>query len=83
MSKATDVIILRETIFQSVASDAATFATFAAMIGLGVYLESTAMQWTGAVVFFVSALSRTKAKRLTIAEARAHLDDLEAAHDHP
>lgn len=73
------VIILKEPLLSSIASDLFTLAMFAAMIGLGVYLQSTAMQWAGAVVFFISTIVMAAARgsRLTIAQARAKLDEIE------
>ncbi len=83
MSSNHTVIVLKETAIQSLVSDAITLATFAAMIGLGVFLQSDAMQWVGGLVFFLWALGRTKSKRFTIAQARKFLDELETTHDHP
>lgn len=75
------IIILKEPLMDSIAADLVTLATFSAMIGLGVYLQSTAMQWTGAVVFFMGTIGMEAHRRehLTIAQARAKLDQIEAA----
>ena len=74
------VIILRESLMQSIISDAITFGSTAAFIGVGVYMQSTPMQWFGAFFAFVSILSRAsgKTKRFTVAEAQAYLRTLDA-----
>lgn len=72
-----EVIIIRETAVQSVVSDAVTLATFSAMIGIGIWMDSAAMQWVGGIFFFCWILARRKAPRLTIKEARQRLDELE------
>lgn len=79
--KEQTIIVLRETVAESLISDLGTFLTAAAIIGLGVYLQSSAMQWTGAVVFFLLAIGRSARKRQekTIAQARAYLDELDAS----
>lgn len=51
------------------------------LIGAGVAMDSAAMQWLGfvAVVFaLVVAIAVDKGRRLTIAEARTFLDEMEA-----
>lgn len=84
----TEVVILRETWAQSIASDAGTVAAFAAMIGLGVHLDSAAMQWIGGILFFMAVVTRSYRKtadgRMSIDQAIAHLEALkakEANHD--
>jgi hypothetical protein len=69
----------RETTWQSVQRDIVTYATFAAMIGLGVFCNSSAMQWTGALCFFLAIFGRAKGllKKMTPAEIRADLDRIE------
>jgi len=78
----TQVIILRETWAQSIASDAGTALSFAAMIGLGVYLDSAAMQWVGGGLFFLAVMSRAMRKtadgRMSVDEAIAHLESIKA-----
>lgn len=64
-----------------VRSDLVSFATFAAMIGLGVLCNSSAMQWMGAVLFFLVILTKAKnsLRKMTPAEIRADLDRIEMA----
>lgn len=77
--KKTEIIVLHETVLQSYLIDSSTFVLFAALIGLGVYLDSAAMQWAGAILGFMTMCSRlNRQNRLTIPEARAKLDELEA-----
>ncbi|KFB11054.1 hypothetical protein [Nitratireductor basaltis] len=75
-----EVIIIKEGVVQSLVRDVGTFATFLTLIGVGVLLESSAMQWAGVIIgFFVIAVRATgHAKRhtMTIEQARARLDEL-------
>ena len=75
------VLVIKETWADSILSDAGTFVMFLAMIGLGVWLQSDAMQWVGAVVFFLSVVGQASARKtyMTIKQARAKLDEWEAA----
>ena len=77
----TKIIILRESILESVVKDVTTFLTFAALIGLGWWIESGAMQWFGgglAFLFIVARAAMARAKvNYTLKEARELLDRLE------
>lgn len=77
------VIVLHETTLQSWCRDASTFSLFVGLIGLGVFLDSGAMQWMGAIFAFFAVSAKAtglhKRSRKTIAEARAFLNELEAA----
>jgi hypothetical protein len=56
-----------------------SYACLAAMIGLGVFLESSAMQWIAAIFFFIGAVSAAFGlKGRTLPEARKYLEELEA-----
>ncbi len=79
MTKETHILILKESLIQSLFSDLGSFFTFAAMVGLGVYLTSPAMQWVGAIAFLMVMIGRASkaGKRFTIQEARTYLDELE------
>ena len=80
-NKTTEVILLHESWRESVKSDATTFATIALVIGLGSYLESSAMQWVGFVFVILSVVGRSVRKgnkhRMTVKEARQRLDEIE------
>jgi hypothetical protein len=59
------------------------YALLFGLIGLGVFVDSAAMQWAGFVVAFLAlvgmaATAEKRNKGLTIAEARKRLDELEA-----
>lgn len=85
MSETT--IIIHETVWKSYARDAGTFVMITAMIGLGVALDSSAMQWVGATFGFIAVLSRGMGAlnvcRMTIPEARKKLDEIEASFTKP
>ena len=80
MSKPT-VIIIHETVLQSLARDAGTFFMLAALIGLGVLLQSVALQWVGAIVGFmwIVAKGSKPGRSVSIVDARKRLDELESA----
>lgn len=80
MSK-PEVIILHETVLQSWLIDASTFVMFLALIGIGVFLDSSAMQWIGAIIGFLTISSRAAGRknRLSFNGARKRIDELEAS----
>ena len=80
MKRPAEIILLHETTVQSLTSDAGTFAMFGALIGLGWLIGSDAMQWFGGIIGFITifAKSATSSRRMTIAQARSRLDELEA-----
>jgi amino acid permease len=76
------LILIREKVLESWLRDAGTFALFGSLIGIGVLLESVALQWVGAIIgfltIFVKAATARKSHTMTIAQARKRLDELEA-----
>lgn len=82
-TKPAEVILLRETPLQSWKSDMSSVVGFVLLIGIGVYLESNAMQWVGAILGFFTimfkAIRHTKDNRFTVAQARKRLDEIEAS----
>ena len=82
MSERTEIqyIIIHETDLQSWLRDIGIFALFAALIGVGVAAESSAMQWAGffiaTIAIFVRA-SHSRPKRMSRSEAIAHLQTME------
>lgn len=79
MTKKTEVIVIHETVLQSYLVDSSTFLLFAALIGVGVYLDSSAMQWVGALIGFITMAGRiSRLNRMTIEQARKRLDAIEA-----
>lgn len=81
-STSTEVIIIRETAIQSLVKDAGTFALFASLIGVGVLLDSGAMQWVGAIVGFTTiftwVIRGTSKNRMTVEQARVRLNEIES-----
>lgn len=75
------VVIVDNRLWQSLGRDIATLGTFVSMIGLGVFLQSSAMQWVGGLIWFLWVIGRAaiveKKARMTIPQARAFLDKLE------
>ena len=68
MSDKTEVIFLHESARDSLVSDIGTFAMLAGLIGLGVYLESSAMQWAGFIMVSIGIIGR--AARMSKGKAR-------------
>lgn len=81
--KDSKVIVVRETVRESIIKDCITIALFGGMIGVGVILDSNAMQWVGALAAFLTTAtlairSATGTNKFTIEQARAKLDEWEA-----
>ncbi|QIG72972.1 hypothetical protein EVB98_050 [Rhizobium phage RHph_N3_2] len=79
-NKETQIIVITESTFQSWARDASTLALFVALIGIGIALESPAMQWSGAIVGFITILAKAsgKAKKLTKEQALRFIQGIDA-----
>lgn len=79
MKTETELLVIHETVMKSWLRDLGTFVWVSAIIGLGVVLDSGAMQWFGAVVAFLIMLNRARgaAKRVDVAGARKLLDEIE------
>ena len=78
--KPTEVIIINETVWESWQKDIVSFGSLIICIAVGVYLDSSALQWIAGFMFILMLLTRALAqtKRLTIPQARKRLDELEA-----
>lgn len=79
MTEKTKVIVIRETLRESIISDTYSLMIAFGMMLPGYLLDIAALQWLGAVMFIITLLamgfnSKTK---MTIAEAREYLDKLE------
>lgn len=84
MKKSVEIIIIKEGVVQSVISDAVTLLTIFAVIGAGRWIDSTVMQVLGVAMLCLGALVLpADRKRLTIAEARSRLDELETVRAEP
>lgn len=79
MKTKTEIIVIHEGVAKSWARDASTFALAVGLIGLGWALNSSAMQWVGAFVWFVTMMAKARGvrKNMTVAEARQRLDEIE------
>lgn len=78
--KERTVIVLHETPLQSWVRDASSVVMFITLIGIGVFLESNAMQWVGAILGFLVIIGKAAnlSNKMTVSEARAHLAALDA-----
>ena len=77
--KLPKVIILRETILESIIKDVFTLGSLAVLVGIGVVLSSEALQWIGAIfwmLIFVSKESREVKHSYTLEEAKTLIDKL-------
>ncbi len=74
-----NIIIIRETVRESIVTDTYSLLVAFAMMLPGYFLGIEALQWLGAILFMVWLLSAggNIKRRKTIAEARAYLDELE------
>ena len=75
------VILLKESFADSCKRDVVLVLTVCVPIGLGVFLQSSAMQWAGFILAAFYSIGRVgriiKDNSLTIAQARAKLDEIE------
>lgn len=83
MTDKIEVVIVRESLATSLAKDAGTLVLLVSLVGIGVLLKSNALQWVGAVLGMLWLLGRAIASfnksRMTVAQARKRLDEIEAS----
>ncbi len=79
MKTEPEILVIHETVAKSRLRDLGTFVWVSAIIGLGVVLDSSAMQWFGAIVAFIILLNRARGavRRVDVAGARKLLDEIE------
>lgn len=79
MNKKAEVIFIRRSAIHQLGIGLIVLATFVSLVGIGVLINSDALQWVGAFLALVAVFMRAaKAnKSMTIAEARQYLDELE------
>ena len=77
MSKVETIIIAHETPWKAAKVDATTYILALALILPGYFLESEALQYLGVIVLFVALLAQVSARKMTIEQARARLDEIE------
>lgn len=74
-------ILVDDRMWRSIARDLFSIAVFLAMVGIGWLAGSAALQWVGAILWFLLIFQRTdrqrKSQTMTIAKARQFLDNLE------
>ena len=78
MKQYTVIIAREETVLESWGRDASTFVLFLALIGIGVLLKSSAMQWAGFFVAMVVVLKLSsgygRERTFTIEDAPAEIE---------
>lgn len=79
MSKTVTIFIAYKTPLQAFQINAFAYVTALALMLPGWALGSSAMQWLGFFLFFVVVFARATRDGLTIEQARARLDEIEAA----
>ena len=52
-----EIILLHETVKESIINDFTSFFLAVALIGIGVYLQSDAMQWIGFILTAISIMA--------------------------
>lgn len=82
MSDKPEIILVHETVAQAWGRDASSVVGFVTIIGIGVYLESSAMQWVGAILGFITIVGRAisfgNSNKMSVSQARKRLDEIEA-----
>ncbi len=82
MNEEITIVIISERVRDSLAKDIGVFALFVSLIGIGWLIGSTALQWVGAIIGFITILAWAarirKENRFTVSEARKRLDEIEA-----
>lgn len=75
------IAIKDDRLLKSIGRDLFSFVTLACMVGAGWMLDISALQWVGAILWFVWLIFRTsesyKKTVMTIPQAREFLDELE------
>lgn len=76
-----NIIILHETMLHSIAKDVFSCAMLLATIGVGVYIDSGALQWCAGIFWIIWIFSKSvaygKNNAFSFDEARAKIDALE------
>lgn len=78
----TRFFIIHESVAESWLKDAGTLAMFLGLIGIGWLIDSSAMQWSGAIIGFIFIIATAKMENKvhyhSIDAARAEFDRIEA-----
>lgn len=82
MSEKTEIIVVHESVLASYLKDIASVGSLTAAVGLGIWLDSAALQWVAGLLWIVMILTAsfktTNDKRMTVVDARKRLDEIEA-----
>ena len=83
MKKEKEFVILAESTLQSWARDLGTYVMALALILPGWFIQSSAMQWLGALVFFISVATHNHRRKMTftLEGAIAHLQAMQDRDD--
>ena len=83
MAGKNTLIVIHQTPLQSWVRDASSAAMFIGLVGIGVVLDSIALQWAGAILGFLviisQAISLRENHKMTVEQARKRLDEIEAS----
>lgn len=74
------ITITDDRLWKSVVSDVFSFVTLMAMVGVGWFVDSSALQWIGGIIWCIwlmARLSQSKKKFMSVTLAREYLDKLE------
>lgn len=72
-----EILFIHVTAREAIVRDASRVLAFILMLGIGVAVESGAMQWVGALFFLLWAVIKARHPSMSIAEARRRLDEIE------
>lgn len=79
----TTIIITDGRMWKSISASIFAIVTMLSMVGIGVVIDSAAIQWIAAILWLLviigTAVKSEYTKRMTIDQAREYLDELESA----
>jgi hypothetical protein len=85
MKKKTEIILLHESLKESIIADTITFGFASALMIAATIIGSTAFEWAAAIVWVISVFCHSAAcgrdHRMTTEEARRRLEEIEEAAD--
>lgn len=81
MSEMPKILILKETMMASIIKDAVSFGTLIGTVGVGIWLDSSALQWIAGLAWILwltgKAFGTNSRNTFTIQQARKRLDEIE------
>ena len=83
MTNKVQVIIIKESVTKTLIKSVAIFSMAGALMCVGAYVQSAAMQWFAFIIVCLTIVGMAKANSvsMSIDDARAKLDELEAQND--